>query len=219
MSGLDSSKLEVEWSKAAVCFQWLYKRTWGVEAVARPRLLASFLARASLRTSCLTWWRMHAWVSASRSTGLSSRAIFSWMTQTKKAWGILVSSNSFSLSPGEEGNNLGPQSSTWITFYVKKKTLSFFFFNIEPVPSHQHHSPECVRIRLSMFLRQNATVRHLLLHFQKLWTSRGWMFLARYTTSGKTRSVFVLTAAEASPLHALPLTLRNVWEWDATAVA
>lgn len=33
---------------------------------------------------------MHAWVFASRSTGPSSRAISSWTTRTKRAWGILV---------------------------------------------------------------------------------------------------------------------------------
>lgn len=97
MSSLDNSKLEVQQSEHT----HTQSHCWTLCTAHLQNVLLVWLvlccvhlvppARALLRTSCLTWWRMHAWVFALRYIGPSSRAIFSWMTRTKKAWGTLVS--------------------------------------------------------------------------------------------------------------------------------
>ncbi len=58
-----------------------------------------------------------------------------------------------------------------------------------------------------------------LLHFQKLWISLEWTYLAKCTISGRTKSASARTAKDWSQLLASPRTWRNVSAWDATAVA
>lgn len=108
-----------------------------------------------------------------------------------------------------------------LCFEVHRAVKQGYFFLDETDQESMKDFGNCHGYQFGLFFLCSLLIDFIVFPwlFQKLWISQEWTYLAKCTISGKTKSVSARNAKDwLQPLVLLHIW-RNVWAWDATAVA